>query len=63
MFRIIRGVCLFYPVSQECSKRADKVSLLTASGMWLHAFPSMSVSSLHKFPENCVYRHDDTTVL
>ena len=24
--------------------------------MLLHAFPSMSVSSLHEFPENCVYR-------
>jgi hypothetical protein len=34
--------------------RADKASLLTASGMLLHAFPSMSVS---EFPENCVYRH------
>ena len=22
--------------------------------MLLHAFPSMSVSSLHKFPENCL---------
>jgi hypothetical protein len=37
--------------------RADKASLLTASGMLLHAFPSMSVSSLREFPENCVYRH------
>jgi hypothetical protein len=25
--------------------------------MLLHAFPSMSVSSLREFPENCVYRH------
>jgi hypothetical protein len=25
--------------------------------MVLHAFPSMSVSSLHAFQENCVYRH------
>jgi hypothetical protein len=25
--------------------------------MILHAFPSMSVSSLRAFPENCVYRH------
>jgi hypothetical protein len=36
---------------------ADKASLLTASGMLLHAFPSMSVSSLREFRENCVYRH------
>jgi len=36
-----------------------KASLFTASGMLLHAFPSMSVSnSLREFPENCVYRHD-----
>jgi hypothetical protein len=48
---------LFHPVSQEWSKRADKTSLLTASGMLLHAFPSMSASSLREFPENCVYRH------
>jgi hypothetical protein len=33
------------------------LSLLTASGMLLHAFPLMSVSSLREFPENCVYRH------
>ena len=44
-------------ISQEWSKRADKASLLTASRMLLHAFPSMSVSSLREFPENCVYRH------
>jgi hypothetical protein len=36
---------------------ADKASLLTASGMLLHAFPSMFVSSLREFPENCVYNH------
>jgi len=30
---------------------ADKASLLTASGMLLHAFPSMSVSSLRGFPK------------
>jgi hypothetical protein len=36
---------------------ADKASLLTASGMLLHVFPSMSVSSLCEFPENSVYRH------
>ena len=36
---------------------AAKTSLLTASGMLLHAFPSMSVSSLRGFPKNCVYRH------
>ena len=39
--------CFFYPVSQEWPKRADKASLLTASGMLLHAFPSMFVSLLH----------------
>ena len=48
---------LFHPVSQEWSKRADTASLLTASGMLLHAFPSMSVSSLREFPESCVYRY------
>jgi hypothetical protein len=32
--------------SQEWPMRADKVSLLTASGMLLHAFPSLFVSSL-----------------
>jgi hypothetical protein len=37
-------------------KRADKASLLTASGMLLHAFPSMFVSPLREFPENCVYK-------
>jgi hypothetical protein len=36
---------------------------LTDSRMLLHAFPSMSVSSLCEFPENCVYRHGDSTVL
>jgi len=25
--------------------------------MLLHAFPSIFVSSLREFPENCVYRH------
>jgi hypothetical protein len=55
--RKIRGVMFISPVSQERSERADKASLLTASGMLLHAFPSMSVSSLREFPENCVYRH------
>ena len=44
-------------ISQEWPMRADKVSLLTASGMLLHAFPSMFVSSLREFPENCVYKH------
>jgi hypothetical protein len=48
---------LFHPVSEEWSKRADKAGLLTASGMVLHTFLSMSVSSLREFPENCVYRH------
>jgi hypothetical protein len=33
-------------------QNADKASLLTASGMLLHAFPSMFVSSLREFPEN-----------
>jgi hypothetical protein len=32
-------------------------SLLTSSGMFLHVFPSMSVSSLREFPEKCIYRH------
>ena len=36
---------------------ADKTNLLTASGMLLHAFPSMPVSSLRGFPKNCAYRH------
>jgi hypothetical protein len=31
--------------------------IITAYGMLLHAFPSMFVSSLRKFPENCVYGH------
>ena len=26
--------------------------------MLLHAFPSMFVSSLSEFPENCAYKHD-----
>jgi hypothetical protein len=33
-----------------------KASLLTASGMLLHAFPSLFVSSLREFPENRVYK-------
>ena len=45
-------------MSQEWPKRADKASVLTASGMLLHAFPSMFVSSLREFPENCAYKHD-----
>jgi hypothetical protein len=44
-------------VSQEWAKRAEKANLLTASGMLLHAFPSMFVSSFREFPENCVYKH------
>ena len=51
--------CLFHSVSQEWFKRAVKASLLTASGMLLHAFPSMVVSSLREFPENCVYKHGE----
>jgi hypothetical protein len=43
LFRIIRWVMF---VSQEWPKRADKASLLTASGMLLHAFPSIFVRSL-----------------
>ena len=31
-------------VSQELPKRADKASLLTASGMLLHAFPPMFIT-------------------
>ena len=38
--------CLFHPVSQEWPKGAVKASLLTASRMLLHAFPSMFVSLL-----------------
>jgi hypothetical protein len=41
----------------QCPKRAEKASLLTASGMLLHAFPSMFVSSLREFPESCAYKH------
>ena len=48
-----------HAVSQEWPKRADKASLLTASGVLLHAFPSMFVSSLREFPENCVYKHGE----
>jgi hypothetical protein len=44
-------------VSQEWPKRAEKASVLTASRMLLHAFPSMFVSSLREFSENCVYKH------
>ena len=36
----------------------DKESLLTASRMLFHAFPSMFVGSLCEFPENCAYKHD-----
>jgi hypothetical protein len=42
---------------RQCPKRAEKASLLTASGMLLHAFPSMFVSSLREFPESCAYKH------
>jgi hypothetical protein len=45
----------FHPISQEWPKRADKASLLTASRMLFHAFPSIFVNSLREFPENCVY--------
>ena len=41
------------------AQRADKASLLTASGILLHAFPSMFVSSLREFPETCVYNHGE----
>ena len=51
--------CLFHPVSQEWSRWADKTSLLTASGMLEHAFPSMFVSSLREFQENCAYKHGE----
>ena len=58
LFRIIRGVMFFSPsFTKKCSKRADKASLLTASGMLLHAFPSIAASTLREFPENCVYIH------
>ena len=46
-------------ISQEWPKRAEKASLLTASGMLLHAFSSMFVSSLREFPKNCVYKHGE----
>jgi hypothetical protein len=38
-------------------KRDDKASLFTATGMLLHAFPTIFVSSLREFPETCVYKH------
>ena len=41
-------------ISQEW---AEKASLLTASGLLLHAFPSMFASSLREFPENCGYKN------
>ena len=44
---------MYISVSQEWFKRVDKASLLTASGMFLQTFPSMSVSSPREFPENC----------
>jgi hypothetical protein len=53
---LYEGSCLFHSVSQEWPKRSDKASLLTASGMLLHAFTSMFLSSLREFPENCVYK-------
>jgi hypothetical protein len=54
---------LFHPVSEELPKLAEKASLLTASGMLLHAFPSMFVSSLDEFPENCVFFKNIVTKL
>jgi hypothetical protein len=45
------------PGYTRMAQAADKASLLTASGMLLHAFSSMSVSSLREFTENCVYKH------
>ena len=36
-----------HAVSQEWPKRADKASLLTASGVLLNAFPLMFTSLLH----------------
>jgi uncharacterized FAD-dependent dehydrogenase len=50
--------CFYNSVSQEWPKRTDKASLLTASGMISHAFPSMFVSSLREFLENCANKHD-----
>jgi hypothetical protein len=41
IIRIIRGIMF---ISQEWHKRAEKASLLTASGVLLHAFPSMFVT-------------------
>jgi hypothetical protein len=40
-------------ISQEWPKRAEKASLLTASGMLLHAFSSMFVK-YRNFPETVV---------
>ena len=31
--------------------------------MLLHAFPSLFVSSLREFPENCVYKHAQTVII
>jgi hypothetical protein len=45
------------PSLTRMTQPADKASLLTASEMLLHPFPSMFVSLLREFPENCVYKH------
>ena len=37
------------PSLQEWPKRADKASLLTASGMLSHAFPSIFVSRVWRY--------------
>jgi hypothetical protein len=57
LFRIIRGVMFISSSFTRMAQAGWKASLLTTSGMLLHAFPSMSVSSLREFPEYCAYRH------
>jgi hypothetical protein len=48
---------IFVQKRTYCNKICDKASLLTASGMVLHALSPMFVSSLSEFPEKCVYNH------
>ena len=43
---------IWFNLLQRFQRRRFKCNL-----MLLHAFPSMSVSSLRGFPKNCVYRH------
>ena len=46
---------VYFTVSKGKPKRIDKASLLTASGVLLHAITSM-FASLRKFPVNCAYK-------